>query len=279
VVGNYFGVASFMGQLPSDALFNEIAGAVLPHADTRPYPQIAGYLSLSSVTAGNERYPLRRGGGSVVTLPGRLNIVPESERYVLGPRALAQSLPTPPSQTEDWLGFSRSGEAIAARYKPAANSSSQELTLLVAVYPTQQVAAKEFELLSKWIALNAEAGQTNGKPLVYGSRASALIALVFGAQSREQANALLDHIQYHSSVTWNEPSFQLKEPPFSTMIVGAFEGTGVLMVLAMAVGLGFGGLRLVTKLLFPGRVFDRNSNVEILQLGLNSKPIDSRDFY
>jgi hypothetical protein len=49
--------------------------------------------------------------------------------------------------------------------------------------------------------------------------------------------------------------------------------------MALAVGLGFGGFRLLVKFLLPGRVFDRASQVEILQLGLSSKPIDSRDFY
>jgi hypothetical protein len=63
------------------------------------------------------------------------------------------------------------------------------------------------------------------------------------------------------------------------MIVGVFEGTGLIMLLAVAAGVGFGGFRLIMKTLLPGRVFDRDAQVEILQLGLISKPIDSRDFY
>jgi hypothetical protein len=208
-----------------------------------------------------------------------MDLVPNSEHYALGPRALAQALPSAPSQTEDWLGFSRSAEAIAGRYRPGGNASAQELTLLIAVYPTQQIAGSQFGTLGRWMALNSEPDQAGGKPIVYGTRSSALIALVFGAQSREQANSLLDHIEYHSSVTWNEPSHELTDPPFPTMIIGVFEGTGVIMILAVAVGLGFGGFRLIVKILLPGRVFDRDSQVEILQLGLNSKPIDSRDFY
>jgi hypothetical protein len=110
-------------------------------------------------------------------------------------------------------------------------------------------------------------------------RSSALVALVFGAESQDAAKQLISQIQYRSSVTWNEPSQSFTEPSFPVMIIGVFEGTGLIMLLAMAVGLGFGGFRLLVKILLPGRVFDRDSQVEILQLGLTSKPIDSRDFY
>ena len=53
----------------------------------------------------------------------------------------------------------------------------------------------------------------------------------------------------------------------------------VRLALALAAGLGFGGLRIFMKLVLPGRVFDRNEDVEILQLGISSKPIANKDFY
>jgi len=36
---------------------------------------------------------------------------------------------------------------------------------------------------------------------------------------------------------------------------------------------------LLMKRLFPGKIFDRTSSVELLQLGLNSKPVNPDDFY
>jgi hypothetical protein len=33
------------------------------------------------------------------------------------------------------------------------------------------------------------------------------------------------------------------------------------------------------KKLFPGKVFDRPEDIEVLQLGLSGKRIDPRDFY
>jgi hypothetical protein len=38
-------------------------------------------------------------------------------------------------------------------------------------------------------------------------------------------------------------------------------------------------VRLLTKMLFPGKVFDRPEQMDVLQLGLSGKRINSRDFY
>jgi hypothetical protein len=278
VVGNLLLATSGSDQLPADAVLNEIATTLLPHADGRPYPSIAGFLPRSSVAPGSQRFPLRP-GGAAIALPTRLAIVVGSERYVLGPRALREALPWMPATNDDWMGFGKSAEAIAAKYRANGWPPGQEITLLVTLYPTQQIAAAQFGNLNKWMAINVEPDQAGGRTVVFGSRSRALVALVFGAASGDVANQLLNQIQYRTSVTWNEPSHELTDPPFSTMIVGVFEGTGLIMLLSLAAGLGFGGLRLLVKILLPGRVFDRDSDVEILQLGLSSKPINSRDFY
>jgi hypothetical protein len=279
VVGNLLLSASAAGERPGDAMLSEMAAALLPHADGRPYPPIAGYLPRSSVAAGTQKFPLRR-GGATVALPARLNIVPDSERYILGLRALRAALGNSfPATNDDWMGFGKSAEAIVARYRAAGRTPDQDITLLVTLYPTQQIAASQFANLGKWMALNADPPQTSGRMAVYGSRSSSLVALVFGADSQDTAHQLINQIQYHSSITWNEPSQSFSDPGFPTMMIGVFEGTGLIMVLALAVGLGFGGFRLLVKVILPGRVFDRDSDVEILQLGLTTKPIDSRDFY
>jgi hypothetical protein len=49
--------------------------------------------------------------------------------------------------------------------------------------------------------------------------------------------------------------------------------------MAVVFGVAFGGLRVITKRIFPGKVFDRPERMEVLQLGLSSKPIDPRDLY
>ncbi len=110
-------------------------------------------------------------------------------------------------------------------------------------------------------------------------RSSSLIAVVIGAPSREAANKLLDLVAYESQVTWNEPKHTLTDPTIGSIVVGAFLGTGVIMLFALAVGLGFGGLRAMLRIFFPNKVFDREKQIEILQLGIYSKPIQAKDFY
>jgi Family of unknown function (DUF6599) len=277
VVGNLLLVAAVSGERPANVVLSGMATALLPHADARPYPSIARYLPRNSVASAS---PGPGAGGSGSASGTRLTIVPGSEQYVLGPRALRAALGAWfPATGDDWLGFGKSAEAISARYRPGGQSSDQDVTLLVTIYPTQQIAASEFTSLGKWMALNVDPGQAGGRGVVYGTRSSALVALAFGAESQDAAHQLIDQIGYHTSVTWNEPSQSFTDPSFPTMIIGVFQGTGLILLMALAVGLGFGGFRLVVKILLPGRVFDRDSQVEILQLGLNSKPIDSRDFY
>jgi hypothetical protein len=48
---------------------------------------------------------------------------------------------------------------------------------------------------------------------------------------------------------------------------------------ALIAGISFGGLRIVVKRVMPGKIFDTKRHLEVLQLGLGSKPINSDDFY
>jgi hypothetical protein len=150
---------------------------------------------------------------------------------------------------------------------------------LLILYPTQQLAADRYNALGNTFALNAAPAQAGGKPAVFGTRSSALIALLAGAESRDTAAGLLNQIHYASDVTWNEPTHEVTDPPISTIVVGAIVDTGAIMLLVLAASLGFGGFRLLAKFVAPGKIFDRNADVEILQLGISSKPIDVKDFY
>jgi len=242
----------------ASADLNSLAQSVAAQADRRPYPPIASFLP-------------------------KAGLIPGSERYVLGPLALAQAFPAGATNRTDWAGFAYSAEAIVGRYRFSDQLSGKgrpaEGLLLLILYPTQQLAADRYDALSKSFALNAEPGQAGGRSAVFGTRSSALIALLAGVDSRETAANLLDQIHYASDVTWNEPTHDLTDPSISTIVVGAIVDTGAIMLLVFAASLGFGGFRLLAKLLAPGKIFDRNSEVEILQLGISSKPIDVKDFY
>jgi hypothetical protein len=220
---------------------------VAPHADRTPYPTIGQHL------------------------PPR-GLVSNSERYLLGPLALGRILPL---GNGDWIGFAEGAEAELARYR----LDGQEATLLLAAYPTPQGAARKLEELGRWFALNAVEEQANGRPVLFARRWGSLVALVAQTRSQAVADALLQQIHYESQVTWNEPGFKLTEPTIERILVQTILGTGIILVFAAVAGIGFGGVRLLVKYLLPGKVFDRGPQVEILQLGLSSKPIEGKDFY
>jgi hypothetical protein len=261
VVGNLLiDVVSAKREMSSSDL-NTLAQSVSGQADRRPYPPIAGFLP-------------------------KAGLVPGSEHYVLGPLALAQVFPSGAAIRTDWAGFGSSAEAIVGRYrlpKTAGQASgggrTAEGQLLLILYPTQQLAADRYDALSKSFALNVDQGEEGSRPAVFGTRSSALIALLAGAESREAAAELLNQVHYSSDVTWNEPTHNITDPTISTIVVGAILDTGAIMLLVVAASIGFGGFRLLAKLIAPGKIFDRNAEVEILQLGINSKPVDVKDFY
>src|SRR5271170_5649184 len=174
--------------------------------------------------------------------------IDRSDKYILGPVTLNQFFPV---SQNDWLGFATGAEAEVAKYR---------------------VDGRELNLL------NAADADQNGSP-VFGKRSITLLAIVFGARTEAEADKLLDQVQSGAEVTWNEPTFQFKEPPLTTMIVGAIIGTGIICCFALISGIAFGGFRIVVKRLLPDKVFDRSSTMQVLQLGLGSKPINSEDFY
>ena len=212
--------------------------------------------------------------GPLPTLPDEMpseGMVERSDRYLLGPAALYQSVPL---AYGDWLGFSQGAEAESARYK----SEDHELTLLLVDFPTPQTAAKRLTELQQRFHVNATTPDAGSSPL-FAKRSMTLLAIVSGARTKAEADALLKQVASSEEITWNEPTFQFKEPPITAMIAGTIIGAGIICMFAIISGIAFGGVRLVVKRYFPDKVFDRSSHLQVLQLGLGSKPINSEDFY
>jgi hypothetical protein len=199
--------------------------------------------------------------------------VRNSERYVIGPLSLAHFVPL---GTDDWMGYDNSAESILAHY----TVNGKDETLIVSSYPTQQVAAAKFAKILRRFTFDPPGDDIpTGSNVLFGKRVSSFIAVVAGAPSRQAANKVLDQVGYESNVTWDEPKQTLTEPSINNMIVEAFLGTGTIMVFAVVAGIGFGGVRVLAKIFLPNKIFDREKQIEILQLGISSKPIKAKDFY
>jgi hypothetical protein len=232
---------------PSDADLGKLAAPIDKISDKTAFPTVGEYLP--------EDGRVRR-----------------SEHYVLGPQSLAKFVPL---GTDDWIGFDKTGEVIVARYRVDGHDEN----LLIASYLTQQIAAERFQVMLRRFTFDPPGAVPPGQTVLFGKRSASIIAIVQGAPSREEANKLLDQVQYQSQVTWSEPKQTLTDPTLGGIVVGAFIGTGIFMMLAFAAGVGFGGIRVLFKIFLPNKVFDREKEIEILQLGIYSKPIRAKDFY
>lgn len=198
-------------------------------------------------------------------------LVERSDRYILGPQALDQLFPV---NLGDSLGFSKGAEAELARYK----LPGHEVVLLIADFPTPGFAMEQLTELEKQFNVNGSK-PNSGSPSLFAKRNLTLLAIVSGAPTQAEANALLNQVQSGTQLIWDEPTFQFKEPSIEMMVVGAILGTGIICGFALVAGLAFGGFRLFIKRMLPGKVFDRGTQLQVLQLGLASKPINAEDFY
>jgi Family of unknown function (DUF6599) len=229
-----------------DATLKSLVAAVRPRAQLGPLPTLADHLPT-------------------------LDLIPRTDRYLMGPAALNQFFPI---SGGDWLGFSDGAEAVLANYR----LDGRNATLIVADFPTPQIAIERLNSIETQLHANSSDPDLNTKGL-YAQRSMTLVAIVAGAKSKDDAQKLLSQVQSGTVVTWDEPTWQFTQPGWGPIIVGTIVSTGLICIFALVSGFALGGVRLVVKRFFPGKVFDRESEMQILQLGLNSKPINAEDFY
>lgn len=202
-------------------------------------------------------------------LPSK-NVYPFSERYALGQvgfRQATKNLGTAGlSSLADEAGFNSHAEAMFGKYK----NGKDEATLLLIEYPTPQLAELHLRHLQRALA---DAKLTTNSI----ERKGSLLSIVLAPTSQEYAERLRGEVKYETQVTWNEPSQTATDPPLLGTVAKIFIATGVLMLITVVIGIAFGGVRVITKRLFPGKVFARKEQIEFLQLGLSGKPIDTTD--
>jgi len=217
-------------------------------ADTTPYPPLKSYLPTRWRAFGTERY-----AQGIFGFENALNDL---------------GLSTCRGLSKD-VGFQDGAEAIFAKYKGQHGSG----ILLLLDYPTPQLAEQHLHHLEQALP---EALKRSG---VTVERKASLLSLVFAATAPEHAQAIRDEVNYETQITWNESSHKATDPPIFTIMFKIFLFTGMFLGIATGVGVAFGGVRVIIKRLFPGKVFDRPENIEVLQLGLSGKKIDPTDMY
>jgi len=205
-------------------------------------------------------------------LPTR-DLIPGTEKYALGPAAFRAALSTlnrPDYRAlSDAAGFSSGAEAIFAQYQKQGDYT----VILLIDYPTPQLAGLHWKHLEQALPATAKSDGTSIE------RKGTVLAIVLAPSSARYAARIRDAVNYETQVTWNEPTHTITDPPITTVLAKIIIATGVFMLVAIVFGVAFGGVRVLMKSLFPGKVFDRPEQMDVLQLGLSSKRINSRDFY
>jgi hypothetical protein len=247
LVGNFVVQAALSPNTKPESL-SELAKALKAQADPTPLPPVKTYL------------------------PSEWRIF-GSEKYALGPEAFRAAMNSlnqgANANLSNELGFQDGAEAILARYQGQHGSG----VLLLLEYPTPQVAENRRHHVED--ALTAAAKQAG----VTVERKASLLSLVFAPTSPMHAQAIRDAVNYETEVTWNEPHQSATDPPLVRMLYKIFLFTSLFLVVATVTGIAFGGFRILVKHWWPGKVFDRPENIEVLQLGLSGKKIDPSDMY
>jgi hypothetical protein len=247
LAGNLVLLAASSEQVKPETL-GEVVPALKAKADRTPYPPLKNYLPEKGLVNGTQRYALGPAG------------------FRAAMSALDEAAYTDLSKV---VGFESGVESMLARYKTERGSG----VLLLLEYPTPQLAEQHLHHLEE--ALPAEAKQAG----VDVQRNASMLSLVFGAKSKEFAQDLRKNVNYETEVIRNEAGQTLTDPPWVLVLSKIFFITAIFLGVATGLGIAFGGVRVLTKRLFPGKVFDRPQDIEVLQMGLSGKKIDPSDMY
>lgn len=187
--------------------------------------------------------------------------VKNSAKYVVGPVGLA-AVGAP--VTPDTVEFSRGAEVAEGKY----STSRGTATLMLISYPTPAIAGERLRAIE---GLNqnpsAQSDATMAAPFTL-KRTGPIVALVAGEISGDEAKSLLAAVNYDADVTWNQNTQLDKKNNVANLLVNIVLLIGIILVFALVVGVAFGGARILIKRWYPGRVFDRAEDMEIIQLRL-----------
>jgi hypothetical protein len=208
-------------------------------------------------------------GGNTQNLPGlpaylpKQSYVKNSAKYLVGPAALGKVESPIPAQLVD---FNAGAEVVLGNY----GSSGGEATLMLISYPTPQIAGDHLRRIEAARQPNQPQPDllANAGPL-FDKRTGPIVVIAAGPLSESEAKSLLASVNYDAQVTWNENTYTTKKDNLANLLVNVIILCFIIIGFAMVAGLAFGGFRVLTKRLFPNRLFDRSEDVEVISLHLS----------
>lgn len=160
------------------------------------------------------------------------DLVPNSERYILGPVSLDRFFPgIAPSIAAFHLG----SEAQVGKYKTAKGL----LTLAVFNYPTPNLARDRDQEFQKI-------------PGAVARRVGPLLAVTINPPDADAAERVLSGVRYAENLTWNEKVPENQAKSTLKFLVDVFYFAGLMIVLCLTCGLLYGGGRVLIRKLNRG---------------------------
>jgi hypothetical protein len=211
-----------------------------------------------------------RPAGSAGSLPPVLGFMPQrsyvanTQKYAMGPVALGafQS-----SLASDVVDFGADAEVSLGKY----STDSGTATLMLIYYPNPQVAIEHLRRIDAARALRPQGGDVstteNAGPF-FDKRTGPIIAIASGPLSESDAKSLLAQVHWEANLTWSQRTFLDPNNDLGGFLVNVILACFILGALAIVAGVAFGGIRILMKRLFPGRVFDRPEQMEFISLHL-----------
>ncbi|MBV9072666.1 MAG: hypothetical protein JOZ10_03460 [Acidobacteria bacterium] len=186
--------------------------------------------------------------------------IEHSVKYAVGPKSYDMTGAPLPGST---LDFSKSPEILTALYK--SDEGNARLTLIA--YPTPQIAGAQLRTIEQ----NRAALQASGAGDFQVKRTGPLLAIVSGDASSSEAKSLLASVNYEANVTYDEPTFLGKKNNIGNLIVAVFGLIGLILAVAVVLGVSFGGVRILLKRFYPDRFIDRPEDNAVITLNLRDE--------
>jgi hypothetical protein len=202
--GNY--VFQFTGGVPAPADLEPLYGR-LPRLEQSALPALMTYLPANG-------------------------LVPNSERYIVGPVSLERFEPRiPPSMA----AFRFGSEAQIGTYR----SAKGVLKLAIFSYPTPGIARERYQ-------------EFQNLPGAMVKREGALVAIMVAPPDPDAAERVLAQVKYETNVTWNQAVPKDPVKGVAKLVLDIFMFTGMLLGLCVLAGIGFGGVRILARRLRHG---------------------------
>lgn len=153
-------------------------------------------------------------------------LVPNSERYIVGPVGLEAFYPGIPAGV---AGFHLGSEAQIGTFR----QSGGEMKLAIFSYPTPNIARDRLAEMQKL-------------PGAVAKRSGPLVAVILSPPNADDAERLLSQVRYQASISWSQyvPS---RRDNIGDLVINAFILIGVLLCFSTVAGLAFGGFRLLMR--------------------------------